>query len=480
MKMLVWGYTTNMQEKGLQTHIDGIYRDNWTTIDEQARQGLDQAIRAEDPEMQALQANQADVVSERGGQKIVDVVSQRSQSRVLFITQDPNVHLSGSMEQAHYLSLARWFDEVHIVLLKHRATESPKPLRLAENVWLYQFCTKYWWQWLFLTPQYMKDRFIFNDSVRPDILVATDVTESALVARSAAKVLGRKLQLHITEHPFKQTAAGEYKLRFLWRLFAKRMIRSAKNVLVATEDIKASVQKLNQQAAVQLLPQFYNFTAFKNSVPTFNLRERYTDYKLIIITFAPLTADSPLHDTITAVRSLLFKNQIGLVVVGSGPALQLFKDKVEMLGIKKKVVFLSPENDLVSLYQSADVLLETSSKEGNEEVVLRAIVSQLPIIAYETKLRLDLLEDGESAFLCPVGDSHCLTQKLSKFINSQAIRSRFRHSESDIAATRLVEDADSYYRTYRDLIEMVLLEPVMAEDNPVEGYIMPSNQPRTT
>ena len=133
------------------------------------------------------------------------------------------------------------------------------------------------------------------------------------------------------------------------------------------------------------------------------------------------------------------------------------QEKVELLGIKDKVVFVPPPADPTPYYKTADVLIETGQQPLHDETVLRAIASGLPIICYATPLRLDLLEDKTSALICEQADAHCLTQKISQFLNSQALRVKFKRREKLIVKDRLHEDTDSYYQVYRDSIETALL-----------------------
>ena len=205
-----------------------------------------------------------------------------------------------------------------------------------------------------------------------------------------------------------------------------------------------------------MLPQFYNFKSFLDAEPAFNVHERYKDFLYVAVAFGPLTADSPLHDTFSALNDVLHNPRIGLIVVGAGPAKQLFEEKTKLLGIEKNVVFLPEATDLVSLLKTADVLVETSTSKESEGSILKGAAAGIPMVMYETDLRSDLFKDLESASMCEKGDIRGISKGFRDLLNNSALRTQYRTATRNIVETRLVEDENTYYRALRDSIEITL------------------------
>ncbi|MCA9366620.1 glycosyltransferase, partial [Candidatus Kaiserbacteria bacterium] len=199
-----------------------------------------------------------------------------------------------------------------------------------------------------------------------------------------------------------------------------------------------------------------DLSGIRTAVPQFDLHERYKDFVFIILTFAPLTADSYLHGIITALRSQLMSPRIGLVIIGSGPAKQLFKEKVKLIGIERSVAFVEPGEDMTSFLKTADLLIEGGAGVDAERNVLRAAAAGLPVITAETEQIASLFQDGTNAFVCPKGDVECLGKKTNLFLNQSSYRSLFSRTAADIVATRVDEDPVRYYETYRDTIECII------------------------
>ncbi len=446
------------KQKEFTTHIESTLSDTWADQSEVANAVLDHVLHVADPGVAENNANQVSVEAEKRAPSILTFDSGRAKSRVLFITTNTAVLEKGSIAEKYYLEQSYWFDEVHVMVLLSSRSATEETERISTNMWTYSVQAVDHTVAGEAALSRAEEDLLFNDSLRPDIIVAMDPLVSGVAAMAVGKRFGRVWQVQINNAVF-GTDLQPAKISFWEKRAIKNVVHQAPSVRYGSSEIEMSLkQKVSIQTADQrVLPQYYNFDAFKNGVPAFDLHERYPEYKLIILTFGDLTADSHLHDVFVSLRNILYQNRIGLVVVGSGPAKKLFTEKASLLGIEKNVVFVSESSDLTSYFKTADVLIETGLASTSDEMTLRALAAQLPIVAYETELRLDLLEDGRSALLCPAGDPHCLSQKMVKFINSQALRVQFKRQSKTIADTRLYEDKEAYYQALRDSIEVALL-----------------------
>ena len=427
---------------------------------------LDVVLRGEDkvvpvgPEPEPeLDPDQVTVDEALKARPVIDVDTGRTKSRVLFVTTDEYVLEPNSATQQTYLDLASLFDEVHVmVLLGRRGKDAHE--RLADNVWFYQVHNKYWWRLPWAAIYAAFDALTFNENIRPDVIVGINPFEAGLAAYFIARDFGRPVQIHINKdflHPSFTTKQKANKWR---KWMAHYVLRQVSSVRTHTDTLREILtKKFSRLVDIRTLPRLYNFSQLQKAKPAYDVHERYKDFVFIIITFGPLTADSHLHDAFTALRQTLLNKRIGLLVIGDGPAKSLFVEKTKLLGIEESVVFLAQLDDEVSVYKTANVLIETSTHGDSEIHVLKAAAAGLPIIAYETDTRQDLFKDGESALLCEPGDMTALSQQMTKLLNSQATRIELARNSEAMAAERLVEDSESYQRAFRDTIEIILTPP---------------------
>lgn len=401
---------------------------------------------------------QVGVKDARRSEKIVIATTARSRSRILFITEDPEVAVDGSDAQLHFLQFAELFDEVHVMLIKEGKRQQQVE-RTAANVFFYQVAAPYWWLRRREVVNLVEQHLVFNKIPRPDIVVAMSPGEAGESARLCGRLLKRPWQVQVLYNPYDLVYLNKDTNNKKKTARATRLLKKAVSIRTASETIKQEIAvRAPHVEDITVLPQYYNLAAYKNGVATFDVHERYPQYIFTMIAEGVLTADSALHDVFAAAQSILRNPRVGLIVLGDGPARALFKEKVVLLGIEKNVVFIHNVEDIVSYYKTADLLIETSHDKESEERVLRAISSELPIAAYHNPFRDDLLVDGESAILVDDKDSYALTQKISKFLNSGNIRTRFAEAERAIATARLEENKEVYLLNLRDSIESTLLE----------------------
>ncbi|TSC66859.1 MAG: glycosyltransferase [Parcubacteria group bacterium Gr01-1014_72] len=102
----------------------------------------------------------------------------------------------------------------------------------------------------------------------------------------------------------------------------------------------------------------------------------------------------------------------GLVIIGDGPLLSSLRLTAKSLQLEAYVVFAGAQSDVSSLYKTADAFLVTSLYEGYGLALVEASAAGLPIVTTDVGVAREVVRDGESGFVCPVGDSACLSEKI--------------------------------------------------------------------
>ncbi len=396
--------------------------------------------------------------------QVLDSDTGRNKARVVFVTTDESVLVKDSLQQMEYLTLSSLFDELHVMILLGRSGKDAFE-RAGNNLWVYKVHQKHWWQLPKASLEAARAALTFNGSVRPDVVVGVDPFEAGMGAYYIARDFERPLQIHIKTN-FLDEAYSKMEKGNWWRIrYAKHLLKRVGSVRTTTANLKELLAKKYPRISdFEVLPRFYNFAGLAEAKPAFDLHQKYKNFMFVMVAFGPLTADSHLHDTFSALRKTLLNERIGLIVVGDGPAKSLFEEKVKILGIEKSVVFKKQPEDLPTYLKSADLLVQTDTSPDSEIIVMQAAAAGLPIAAFETELRLDLFKDGKSALLCKPKDLVSLTQKVTHFVNSLAIRAQLKNESKSIASSRLQENAESYYMAYQNTIERILVEPEPSEE----------------
>jgi glycosyltransferase involved in cell wall biosynthesis len=108
--------------------------------------------------------------------------------------------------------------------------------------------------------------------------------------------------------------------------------------------------------------------------------------------------------------------------VGDGTLRPQIEDQVARLGVDKQVVFTGYRDDVASLLKAIDVVAHPSRWEGLSLVLLEAMACRKPIVASRVIGNVDVVVDGMTGFLVPVGAPQALADKLVLLLGDAQLR----------------------------------------------------------
>ena len=106
-----------------------------------------------------------------------------------------------------------------------------------------------------------------------------------------------------------------------------------------------------------------------------------------------------------------------LLIAGDGPERQNLEKLVRNLGVGDRVRFLGIRSDMERIYPAMDVFVLTSHSEGFSNAILEAMGMGLPILATAVGGNIEMVTEGESGFLVPVGDDQLLSKRMAFFLD---------------------------------------------------------------
>ena len=115
-----------------------------------------------------------------------------------------------------------------------------------------------------------------------------------------------------------------------------------------------------------------------------------------------------------------------LVLVGDGPAEQVLRERVEVLGLTRLVEFRGKLDEQATLQEIAvaDVLVLPSFMEGLPVVLMEAMGIGVPVIASQVAGVPELVADDRTGLLVPPGEVQALSKAIARILSDPASRDR--------------------------------------------------------
>jgi glycosyltransferase involved in cell wall biosynthesis len=380
----------------------------------------------------------------------------RNVTRVLFISRDESLLNPELQSLDGYLNVRELFDEVHIVILREGIPPKNPVLRASDNVWIYTAAAATW----IGTPKAGVDlitkEMVFASGFRPDLIVARDPFESALVAHTISKRYNCPAQLHVLEDytaaDFTKRAPHNYWRRYIPRYTVGKFL----SVRTATGGIENMISKKFTIPDISTLPRFQNYQLIAQTKATIDLREIYKPFLFVMLYIGKLNHESTLYRAIDAARFALRNKRVGLVVLGDGPAKGEFEKRAKLLGIEQQIVFEKMPADIVPYLKSASLLIATDTDTDSDEIVFKAAAAGLPLVMSRTPSRDDVFEHSVSGYLCEATDVQAFTDRISDVLNNVTLRKVFAERAQNAMEYKFHQDPEYYKEAYRTSIEQAL------------------------
>jgi N-acetyl-alpha-D-glucosaminyl L-malate synthase BshA len=109
-----------------------------------------------------------------------------------------------------------------------------------------------------------------------------------------------------------------------------------------------------------------------------------------------------------------------LLMIGEGPDLPVARDLALTLGLRDDVFFLGKQEDIACVLSMADVMLLPSAQESFGLVALEAMACGKPVISSNAGGLPEVVKDGETGFVLPIGDVEGMAEKAIQLVADPA------------------------------------------------------------
>ncbi len=206
-------------------------------------------------------------------------------------------------------------------------------------------------------------------------------------------------------------------------LAVKRVLRQANSHIAISTDIAQRTREyFGFEKPIKVIP-------LGIAEPQFNPATRselgMDDANKYIVAVGRLVRRKDYPTLLKAVRDL-DRDDTHLMLLGDGPERDNLTSLATELGIGNRVHLKGFVSDELKyqILSNSDLFALISLHEGFGVVYLEAMYCGLPVIAADQGGQIDLLEDGETGRLVPVGDASAITHSLRELLENEPFAQR--------------------------------------------------------
>ena len=222
----------------------------------------------------------------------------------------------------------------------------------------------------------------------------------------------------------------------LFRAVARWVFSQSSYVTACSQELFDRAKKINDTIHIKLIPWGADPDIFKPHADRTEIREKYgwVDDEIIIATLGRFVYKKGFERLITIVPDLPHEAyHVRVVIGGSGPLEQDFKDKVHRLNLQKVVSFPGQVlwHEVPNFLAAADIFVLPSQRDmagnldGLPTVLLEAMACGLPCVASDVGGVSLVIDHTNNGFLFAPEDNASLRDYTIKLVTDKACRELF-------------------------------------------------------
>ena len=283
-----------------------------------------------------------------------------------------------------------------------------------------------------------------------DILHVHYAIPHAISAYLAKQILHSKLKVITTLHGTDITLVGR----------DESYLPITKFGIEVSDGVTAVSQWLKDETAlhfatdkeIDVIPNFVDPARFKRDSKMCNVYGGPGDKLLCHVSnFRPVKR---IMDVVMTFERVAKEIPSRLIMIGDGPDRSRAEAYIRERHLRDRVFFLGNVPNLEEILGGCDLFLLPSETESFGMAALEAMASEVPVIATNTGGLPEVVVEGETGYLLPVGDVDAMAARAIEILRDPAVQSRMGKRGREVAVNEF--DENRIVPRYRALYERVI------------------------
>ena len=201
-------------------------------------------------------------------------------------------------------------------------------------------------------------------------------------------------------------------------------------------------QKLIPPEKINVVHNGVDFSRFDSAIDGFDRRQFRRDWDLpdegpLVGSVGELNPLKGHHDFLQAAAQIarLFPKAYfivaGIDVSPTQANLAALKQSIEKLQLSARVRLIGRMADITGLFRALDVFVSASHTESFGLAIAEAMAAETPVVATKTEGAQEIIRDGKTGLLVPIGDVPALAESLSMLLRDEERRVSMAQSASE-------------------------------------------------
>lgn len=274
----------------------------------------------------------------------------------------------------------------------------------------------------------------------------------AISAVLAREMMGNGVKVLTTLHGTDVTLVGQDQSYLPATRYG---IRQSDMVTAVSEYLRQATRPICEDCRIRVIRNFVDTERYVPRPCPDTRRHFVREGEKMLIHVSNFRPVKRTADVIQTFAAVVREMPAQLLLVGEGPELPAAEALAETLGVGDRVHALGQTGEIERILPCADLLLLPSDTESFGLAALEAMACGVPPVASDVGGLPEVVEDGVSGLLCPVGDTGAMASRAMALLRDP---DRYR-AMAAAARTRAVERFDrslcigEYEAAYGELLE---------------------------
>ena len=217
---------------------------------------------------------------------------------------------------------------------------------------------------------------------------------------------------------------------------------------------QATLEQLGNGREIRVLPNFIDPQRYLDAGKRGGAHAWGEEGERIIVHISNFRRVKRVLDVVRIFEIVSRDHPVRLLLAGEGPELARTEQFCRELDVSDRVVFMGTVGDVEELLSGADVFLLPSETESFGLAALEALSCEVPVVASRVGGLPEVVEDGVTGFLRPVGDVEGMAEAVDRLLRDEDLRRAMGSRGRSSAIERF--SRDDVVKQYRELYQEVL------------------------